>query len=660
MSIRAHAAILAMSLAPALWPATALAQTVQFVIVGKHMENAQTSATDVRINPTPQGPLYGGPYGFSVNVEGLNVGQLAAPVVTGPFNVAALGSFLNGGKLVFNAEDASWRLGSPNANDWGSPTRADLDSKFGSGTYVVNVAGTSVPLQLSGDAYPNAPVLTLTGGTWTAGKYQVDPGKPITITTNAFTGYGSHVDDRIGIFVEGVGEQGQFHSAVPNSNTFSFTIPASALVSGREFVAGATFNAVVDSHPVAALPGSLNVAIYSVSTTLKIAVSVPVFPMVVSGSITPTVASITADIKYRPQDVGTNGSVYVFALAPAAIVKNALVPALDGYVGPVARGAAKDTPLPCVLAQLTGSGLTAASAGNLAPYLSGVLGSQGASVAVLNGVSTSLIQGSVFYVGYGANSTAMINDGINRSAATVPGAVTCQPQAPQSGWWWNRNEPGRGFSIEAADNRLFMAGYLYDASGRSTWTVAGGQSSLDGSLFHGPLQNFSGGQTLTGTYKAPAGAPSGGAITLTFTDASNGTLVWAGGAIPITRFDIAAPSAAPLPPFVPQNGWWWSPTESGRGYFMEFSNNVAFIAGYMYDATGNPLWYLASGAMSSPQTFSANWTQWGNGQTLTGPFVPAAQINANVGPLSIRFDDASHATLTLPGNRSVAITRFGF
>ncbi|HUP30167.1 MAG TPA: hypothetical protein VM122_08350 [Usitatibacter sp.] len=633
----------------------ALAQTVTAVVVGRHIDYIQTSATDVQVNPAPPGPLYGGPYGFSVNVEGTNIGGIAAPMVTGPFNTAALGSFLNNGRLVFNTSEGIWRLG-PNANDWGSPTLADLDSKFGNGTYTVTVAGTSVPLTLTGNAYPSPPLLALSGGYWSNGTYMLDSDKPLTITTT-YAGYGSHVDDFIEVGAEGVGTNTRSAAQSPGGGTLSFTVPASTFIAGGTYIVGANFAAVVDKRNVAALPSSLNAAYYAVSSGAKVLVSPPVFPMVVTASITPTVANVTAAIKYRPQDVGTTGNVYVFALAPASMVHGSAPLEPYGYT----RGSAKDTPLPCVLAQLSSSGqLTAASSSSLQSYLSGVLGSQGATVSVLNNVSTAVVQGAVFYVGYGASSAAMLNNGINRSAVTVPGPATCQPQPPEAGWWWNKSESGRGFSIETQGNRLFMAGYLYDASGRSTWVVSGGLTSLDGSFFHGDLQAYSGGQTLAGAYRPPVAPTTLGQVTVTFSDARNGTLVWPGGTIPIERFTIAPPTSAAKFAFVPENGWWWNPAESGRGYFMEFSNNSAFIAGYMYNDTGNPLWYVAGSPMPGATSFQGPWSQYANGQTLTGAYQAPIVANANVGALGIQFQSSTSATLTLPGGRQVPIVRFGF
>lgn len=387
--------------------------------------------------------------------------------------------------------------------------------------------------------------------------------------------------------------------------------------------------------------------------------SIPVFLAVASSAA----SDITAAIQYRSQDVGTTASVYVFALAPAALVKNAVVPPLGKHLGPVAKGGPKDTtPLPCVLAQLNASGvLTAATSSSLQAYLTGVLTSQGASVSVLNGVSTALLQGAVFYVGYGSSSNSMINGGINRSVVTVPGPLTCQPQAPQTGWWWNPAESGRGFVIEVSGNNMFMAGYLYDAAGHATWMVSEGPVALDGSLFNSTLYQVANGQTLSGAYKAPAPVTFAGPVTLSFNDARTGTLIWPGGAIQIQRFDnVIGSGNGVTPAFVPENGWWWNAAESGRGFFLEFKNNYAFISGYMYEANGQPVWYVTEALMSTPQLFSSNWYQAANGQTMTGAYQKPIIINNNVGPASIQFQDATNATMTLPGGRQIPLTRFRF
>ena len=390
----------------------------------------------------------------------------------------------------------------------------------------------------------------------------------------------------------------------------------------------------------------------------------PVFPMTVTSTITATSATASAAIQYRPQDVGSSGSVFVFALAPATRV---LAAEAEGVlkVGFAKDEKKADTPIACVLAQLNSAGqMVAVTSANLAAYITGVLSAQGASVSILNGVPTGNVSGATFFVGYGGSGTAMINTGINRAAVTVPGSLTCIPSAPQTGWWWNPLEDGRGFSLEKRGNNLFFAAFLYDISGRSTWYVSSGPVSLEGSLYNGDLLRASGGQTLGGPYVRFPTLASVGSMTLTFNNESTGTMVWPGGTVPIQRFNIiqngltAAPVAG-----VPESGWWWNESEAGRGFFMEWQGNTLDVAGYMYDDNGNSVWYLTVGEIggsASARTFNGNWWSYGNGQTLTGAWRQNARTNSNVAPMTITFSGPETALMTLPNGRTTNLRRHRF
>ncbi|MBI1890295.1 MAG: hypothetical protein HYS18_06610 [Burkholderiales bacterium] len=232
---------------------------------------------------------------------------------------------------------------------------------------------------------------------------------------------------------------------------------------------------------------------------------------------------------------------------------------------------------------------------------------------------------------------------------------------PQSGWWWNPAEGGRGFTIEAQNGNIFFAAYLYDASGRATWYAAG-PAAMSGSTFTAPLRTYLNGQTLTGAYRAPSGTVDNGNVSITFSDDSHGTLSWAGGTVPIQRYDIVTNGASVTAPAgTPQAGWWWNPAEGGRGFSIEIQNGTMFLAGYMYDDFGNPIWY-ASGptAMASTSNYQGTWQQYGDGQTLTGGYRSASVVNSNVGNVSIYFIGPREATLTLPNGSSVALQRYEF
>jgi hypothetical protein len=390
----------------------------------------------------------------------------------------------------------------------------------------------------------------------------------------------------------------------------------------------------------------------------------PVFPMTVTSNITATSATASAQIQFRPQDVGQQGSVFVFALAPATRVVGAQAAGVMkvGY----ARGGKKaDTPVACVLSQLGPSGqMVAVSAQNLDAYSSGVLSAQGASVSILDNVPTPNVAGATFFVGYGPDAGTMIDTGVNRAAVSVPGSLSCVPSRPQTGWWWNPLEDGRGYSVEVRGNNIFFASFLYDVSGRSAWYVSTGPVSLEGSYYSGALLNASGGQTLGGAYPGrPMISPLGN-MTLTFHNASSGTLVWPGGTVPIQRFNIVT-NGLNLPPVAgqPESGWWWNPDEDGRGFFMEWQNGWLDIAGYMYDEAGNPVWYLTVGQIggtSAARSFSGNWWSYGNGMTLYGPWRPNQQTSNNVAPLAITFTSATSAVMTLPNGRTTILQRHRF
>lgn len=106
---------------------------------------------------------------------------------------------------------------------------------------------------------------------------------------------------------------------------------------------------------------------------------------------------------------------------------------------------------------------------------------------------------------------------------------------PESGWWWNAQESGRGFVMEVQNGTMFFAGYLYAQDGSSEWYVAQGPYNHPSSRFSGELLLFRGGQCMTCTYRPPTLSPSPGQVTVTFTSPVSGSLTWPGGTIPITR-----------------------------------------------------------------------------------------------------------------------------
>ena len=97
---------------------------------------------------------------------------------------------------------------------------------------------------------------------------------------------------------------------------------------------------------------------------------------------------------------------------------------------------------------------------------------------------------------------------------------------PLTGWWWNPNESGRGYSIEVQGNNLFFVGFMYEADGRPVWYYSAGPVGADPSTYSGPLLQFANGQTMTGPYQPPSAQSTIGTLDIAFTGENAGTLTF--------------------------------------------------------------------------------------------------------------------------------------
>jgi hypothetical protein len=163
-------------------------------------------------------------------------------------------------------DEPEWSYG-PNANNWGDTSQSAIDTRFPNGTYTFSVGGVSVPLSLTGNAYPNTPQLTLTGGTWINGKYAMDAANPLTVTTNVFTGYGSNVDGHIGLWINDVGVE-YFKSSSPATSSANYNLLANTLPTDQVTYIDAGFDGIVNKN--AALSGAYCAAGYSKSVDMEV------------------------------------------------------------------------------------------------------------------------------------------------------------------------------------------------------------------------------------------------------------------------------------------------------------------------------------------------------------------------------------------------------
>jgi hypothetical protein len=257
---------------------------------------------------------------------------------------------------------------------------------------------------------------------------------------------------------------------------------------------------------------------------------------------------------------------------------------------------------------------------------------------------------------------AWSNDVVNFPLSFAGGKSSGYFPSPQSGWWWDPKLNGTGFFIEyggKSGNGIFIAGFLYDASGNNTWLVSTAQ--LNGATYASPWLKASGGQTLLGGYKAPSLANAGG-LTIAFTDSAHAVMTRPDGTqVNLQRFSFTA-SATPVVAMAgaPQSGWWWAGSAySGTGFGIEIQGNGVFIVAYVYDDAGNPVWYLATGTLTSPTSYSGTWDVYAGGPQLTSPEgnYSATKVAGKSVPMSLTFSGATHGTLTM-GSVAIPIVRF--
>ena len=102
----------------------------------------------------------------------------------------------------------------------------------------------------------------------------------------------------------------------------------------------------------------------------------------------------------------------------------------------------------------------------------------------------------------------------------------------------------------------------------------------------------------------------------------------------------------------PESGWWWNPTESGRGFFIEMTAGVLYVGGYFYTDDGRATWISSGGPLTDPWHYEGALQAYRNGQTLFGDYRPPA-APADFGRITIHFNDDLHGTITWPEHRTL-------
>jgi hypothetical protein len=130
---------------------------------------------------------------------------------------------------------------------------------------------------------------------------------------------------------------------------------------------------------------------------------------------------------------------------------------------------------------------------------------------------------------------------------TAQAQITAQDFLPESGFYWNPAEPGRGYAIEIQDRFLFITVYTYTEETNSAlrealWFFAAGDLTPGQSgnslvyRFSDEMFISSEGQCLECAFSDSVSTATGRPMNITFTSLTSATLVINGETIPIQRF----------------------------------------------------------------------------------------------------------------------------
>lgn len=155
---------------------------------------------------------------------------------------------------------------------------------------------------------------------------------------------------------------------------------------------------------------------------------------------------------------------------------------------------------------------------------------------------------------------------------TLLAAAPARAMLPESGWYWNPNESGRGFNLEIQDNALFLAVFAYRPDGSAAWYVAGGPMATDRN-WTAELFETAGGQCLGCAYR-PAALYSMGTVSISFTDERSAVITLLGTSVGVVRQDWSNSGVASRDALLGE----WSFTEGDPSFPVYYGDRVSLYS----------------------------------------------------------------------------------
>ncbi|QJR11280.1 hypothetical protein DSM104443_02353 [Usitatibacter rugosus] len=245
----------------------------------------------------------------------------------------------------------------------------------------------------------------------------------------------------------------------------------------------------------------------------------------------------------------------------------------------------------------------------------------------------------------------------------TPAPPASQGNAPSwtSGMWWNADESGWGLSVTQRGGNYFLAWYTYDATGAPKWYIAS-RCEAYARYCSGRLYEVTGSRFFGAPFNPSATAAKDvGYVSVSFTDADTGSLYYSmptqSRSIDITRAPLSTGSV----PGVNYTDLWWNASESGWGLSVAQQGRVMFLAWFVYDDAGKPMWYVATNCAVNAAGNGCTGALHRTTGPAFGPTFNSASVHAvQAGTVSLSFTDGNNGVLsyTVDGRTGTkAITR---
>jgi hypothetical protein len=230
-----------------------------------------------------------------------------------------------------------------------------------------------------------------------------------------------------------------------------------------------------------------------------------------------------------------------------------------------------------------------------------------------------------------------------------------------NGTWWNENEPGSGFFIEAQGATAVVTFFTYDSAGAARWYMASGELSATGDAgfrLSAPLLQYANGPTPFSSANPKPSSTAIGTVTLAF-DGETAQVQVPGRSYTATKFNRAG-RYKPATPEQPQTGIWWDPLKSGSGYTLEVADGQATIGLFYYDESGGGTrWSLVVVPLGEPpQPVTTRLTNYRGGQPFGGAYKAPTAVDG--GPFGAQFGDRCRGLVSFvngPGETDWALLR---